>query len=117
MFGNRGIYHKGWTAVTRHRTPWLLVGGKTAAFDDDVWELYDTTKDWSQANDLSKQMPEKLHELQRLWLIEATRYNVLPLDDRVDEKMNPDTAGRPVLIKGTPSSCSAAWAACRRTPS
>src|SRR5262249_55351723 len=40
------------------------------------------------------------HELQRLWLIEATRYNVLPIDDRVVEKMNPDTAGRPVLIKG-----------------
>ena len=68
--------------------------------DDDVWELYDTNKDWSQANDLSRQMPEKLHELQRLWLIEATRYNVLPIDDRVIEKMNPDTAGRPVLIKG-----------------
>jgi hypothetical protein len=45
-------------------------------------------------------MPEKLHELQRLWLIEATRYNVLPIDDRVVEKMNSDTAGRPVLIKG-----------------
>ena len=88
MFGNRGIYHKGWTAVTRHKTPWLLVGEKTPPFDDDVWELYDTTKDWSQAHDLSKQMPEKLHELQRLWLIEATRYNVLPLDDRVAERMN-----------------------------
>jgi arylsulfatase A-like enzyme len=100
MFGNRGIYHKGWTAVTRHKTPWLLIGEKTPAFDDDVWELYDTGKDWSQANDLSKQMPEKLHELQRLWLIEATRYNVLPLDDRIAERMNPDTAGRPVLIKG-----------------
>ena len=58
------------------------------------------TTDWSQAKDLSKQMPEKLHELQRLWLIEATRYKVLPLDDRMVEKMNPDTAGRPVLIKG-----------------
>ena len=45
-------------------------------------------------------MPDKLHELQRLWLIEATRYNVLPIDDRVVEKINPDTAGRPVLIKG-----------------
>ena len=100
MFGNRGIYHKGWTAVTRHKTPWLLIGEKTPAFDDDVWELYDTNKDWSQANNLSKQMPEKLHELQRLWLIEATRYNVLPLDDRIAERMNPDTAGRPVLIKG-----------------
>jgi arylsulfatase len=100
MFGNRGIYHKGWTAVTRHKTPWLLVGEKPPAFDDDVWELYDTNKDWSQANDLSKQMPEKLHHLQRLWLIEATRYNVLPLDDRVAERMNADTAGRPVLIRG-----------------
>ncbi len=100
MFGNRGIYHKGWTAVTRHKTPWLLVGEKTPAFDDDNWELYDTSKDWSQANNLAKQMPEKLHQLQRLWLIEAVRYNVLPLDDRAAERLNAETAGRPVLIKG-----------------
>ena len=100
ILGNRGIYHKGWTAVTKHATPWVLVGRKTVPLDDDVWELYDTSKDWSQANDLSKQMPEKLHELQRLWLIEATRYNVLPIDDRTAEKFNPDTAGRPVLVKG-----------------
>jgi arylsulfatase A-like enzyme len=100
MFGNRGIYHKGWTAVTKHKTPWILVGEKTPPFDDDNWELYDTSKDWSQANNLAKQMPDKLHELQRLWLIEATRYNVLPLDDRVAERLNPDLAGRPVLIRG-----------------
>ena len=100
MFGNRGIYHKGWTAVTRHKTPWLLVGEQTPAFDDDVWELYDTTKDWSQSKNLAKEMPEKLHALQRLWLIEATRYNVLPIDDRVAERINPDLAGRPVLIRG-----------------
>jgi len=100
MFGNRGIYHKGWTAVTRHKTPWLLIGEKVPAFDDDVWELYDTNKDWSQANNLAQKMPEKLHELQRLWLMEAIRYNVLPLDDDLGRRMNPDTAGRPVLIKG-----------------
>ena len=100
MFGNRGIYHKGWTAVTRHKTPWLLIGEKTPAFDDDVWELYDTNKDWTQANNLAKQMPGKLHELQRLWLMEAMRYNVLPLDDDLAKKMNPDLAGRPILIKG-----------------
>jgi arylsulfatase A-like enzyme len=100
IFGNRGIYHKGWAAVTKHGTPWILVGRKTVPLDDDVWELYDCTKDWSQANDLSKQMPEKLHELQRLWLIEAARYKVLPIDDRVAEKLNPDTAGRPTLVKG-----------------
>jgi hypothetical protein len=45
-------------------------------------------------------MPQKLHELQRLWLIEATRYKVLPIDDRMAEKFNPDTAGRPVLVRG-----------------
>ena len=100
MFGNRGIYHKGWTAVTRHKTPWILIGEVTPAFDDDNWELYDTSKDWTQANNLAKQMPEKLHELQRLWLIEAVRYNVLPLDDNLGARINPDTAGRPVLIRG-----------------
>jgi arylsulfatase len=100
MFGNRGIYHKGWTAVTKHKTPWLLIGEKTVPLDDDIWELYDTTKDWSQAHDLAKQMPGKLDELQRLWLIEAIRYNVLPIDDDPAHRFNSDTAGRPVLIKG-----------------
>ncbi len=100
MFCNRGIYHKGWSAVTKHRTPWEMKGGKMAAFDDDVWELYDGSKDWTQANDLSKTMPEKLHELQRLWLIEAVKYNVLPLDDRQIERFVPELAGRPTLIKG-----------------
>ncbi len=100
MFGNRGIYHKGWTAVTKHITPWEGMTSAPIPLDDDVWELYDTNKDWSQAHNLAKDMPDKLRELQRLWLIEATRYKVLPLDDRLVEKMNPDTAGRPVLIKG-----------------
>lgn len=100
MWGNRGIYHKGWTAVTKHRTPWELAGVETVAFDDDVWELYDTTTDWSQARDLSAEHPDKLHELQRLWLIEATKHNVLPIDDRGTERMNPIVAGRPQLITG-----------------
>jgi len=99
MFGNRGIYHKGWTAVTRHRTPWILTGA-APPFDDDVWELYDTNKDWSQAHDLAKAMPDKLHELQRLWLIEATRHNLLPMDDRGAERFDPAVAGRPVIISG-----------------
>jgi arylsulfatase A-like enzyme len=100
MFGNRGIYHNGWTAVTRHRIPWLTGAAKLPAFDDDNWELYDTSKDWSQANNLAKKNPEKLKELQRLWLIEAVKYNVLPLDDRMVERANSDAAGRPELIKG-----------------
>jgi arylsulfatase len=98
VMGNRAIYHKGWSAVTKHYTPWITA--PRPALDDDVWELYDTVKDWSQSKDLSKEMPQKLRELQRLWLIEAVRYKVLPLDDRMLEKLNPDTAGRPVLVKG-----------------
>src|SRR6202012_5306475 len=70
MLGNRGIYHKGWTAVTRHSTPWLLGGEKIPAFEDDNWALYDTSKYWSQANNLAKQMPEWRHYPQGLWLIE-----------------------------------------------
>ncbi len=100
IIGNRGIYHKGWTAVTKHRTPWETGAIKTTPFDDDLWELYDTKSDWSQAHDLSKKMPEKLHELQRLWLIEAAKYNVIPLDDRLVERFNPDISGRPQLVRG-----------------
>ena len=83
MFGNRGIYHKGWTAVTRHKTPWLL----TRRGDSSLRRRYLGTLRHHERLDARrttwrKQMPEKLHELQRLWLIEAKRYNVLPLDDR-----------------------------------
>jgi len=98
MFVNRGIYHKGWTAVTRHSVPW--VDTKVPAFDDDVWELYGPD-DWTQAHDLAAEQPERLHELQRLFLIEAAKYNVLPLDDRRFERFNADLAGRPQLIRGS----------------
>jgi arylsulfatase len=100
MFGNRGIYHRGWSAVTKHRTPWVMTGGGVVAFDDDVWELYDGSVDYSQAHDLSAEQPERLHELQRLWLIEAVKYNVLPLDDRTADRLNPEIAGRPTLVRG-----------------
>ncbi|WP_408014499.1 arylsulfatase [Rhodococcus spongiicola] len=100
MFGNRGIYHKGWCAVTKHRTPWQTVGAAGVAFDDDVWELYDCTSDWTQSDDLSKEHPDRLHELQRLFLIEATRNNVLPLDDRVFERVLPGISGKPRLVPG-----------------
>jgi hypothetical protein len=98
IFCNRGIYHKGWSAVTRHHTPWELHRAGVP-FDDDVWELYDGSTDWTQAHDLSTEQPEKLAELQRLFLIEATKFNVLPLDDRMVERVNPELAGRPQLIQ------------------
>jgi arylsulfatase len=97
MMGNRGIYHNGWAAVTKHRTPWRA--DTPPPFDDDVWELYGPD-DWTQAHDLAADNPEKLAELQRLWLIEAVKYNVVPLDDRGFERINADIAGRPQLIRG-----------------
>jgi arylsulfatase len=99
MFCNRGIYQEGWTAVTRHSTPWVM--DELPPFADDVWELYDTRTDWTQAHDLAAEMPEKLAELQQLWHDEAVKYNVLPLDDRRIERFNPDLAGRPQLVRGT----------------
>jgi arylsulfatase A-like enzyme len=97
MFVNRGIYHKGWTAVTRHSTPWVMA--PLPPIDDDVWELYGPD-DWTQARDIAAENPDKLRELQRLFLIEATKYHVLPLDDRRVERFNADMAGRPQLIRG-----------------
>ena len=100
MFCNRGIYDKGWTAVTRHSTPWVFLA-ELPPLADDTWELYDTNTDWSQAHDLAAEMPEKLEELKALFMEEARRYNVLPLDDRRVERFNSDLAGRPVLVKGS----------------
>ena len=75
-------------------------GAELPPLDDDVWELYDTSTDWSQAHDLAGEMPEKLAELQQLWLEEARKYNVLPLDDRRIERFNAELVGRPELVKG-----------------
>jgi arylsulfatase len=101
MFCNRGIYHKGWSAVTKHRTPWQTAGGTGIAFDDDEWELYDGASDWSQAHDLAAANPGKLHELQRLFLIQAARFDVLPLDDRGFERYLPEVNKRPQTVTGT----------------
>ncbi len=100
MVCNRGVYHQGWTAVTRHGLlPWQVTGtGPT--LKDDVWELYDTNSDWTQANNLAAKMPDKVAELQRLFDLEASKYNVFPLDDRKAERANPDLAGRPQVVRG-----------------
>jgi arylsulfatase A-like enzyme len=98
MFCNRGIYDKGWTAVTRHSTPWVMA--ELPPFADDTWELYDTNTDWSQAHNLAAELPEKLDELKALFVAEARKYNVFPLDDRRVERFNSDLAGRPTLITG-----------------
>ena len=98
VFVNRGIYHQGWTCVTRHSTPWAE-NQVLPALDDDVWELY-APDDWTQAKNLAAEQPERLRDLQRLFLLEAAKYNVFPLDDRRYERFNSDLAGRPQLVKG-----------------
>ena len=98
MFVNRGIYHQGWTAVTRHSTPWD-VSATLPAYDEDRWELYGPD-DWTQAHDLAAENPEKLAHLQQKFVLEGSKYKVFPLDDRRIERFNPDLAGRPTLIRG-----------------
>jgi arylsulfatase len=101
MFGNRGIYSNGWVACTRHSIPWLLAQNPPLA--QDVWELYDMTKDFSQAHDLAKKNPAKLKEMQDLFMQEAEKNHVLPIDDRRAERFNPAIAGRPDLMGGRTS--------------
>jgi len=96
MFGNRAIYHDGWVAAAKHRTPWNK--GPDGPLEEDKWELYHVEEDFSQANDLAATNPEKLGEMQDLFLEEAVKYNVLPLDDRVYERFNAAIAGRPDLM-------------------
>jgi arylsulfatase len=100
MCGNRGIYHEGWMAVTRHGTPWEMVPTGRSRFSDDVWELYDLTRDWTQAHDLAQEHPDRLRALQDLFLVEAAKHQVFPLDDRVTERENPVLAGRVDLLDG-----------------
>jgi arylsulfatase len=96
IFGNRAIYADGWFAGTIHRAPWEM---KTrAALQDDRWELYDTRNDFSLATDLAAKNPSKLKELQDLFLKEAVAHHVLPIDDRVIERINAKMVGRPDLM-------------------
>ena len=99
ILGNRGIYHEGWVACTKHTTPWNT--NPDCSFEDDVWELYDTSKDWTESNNLARANPKKLEELKTLFLLEADKYLVTPLDDRRAERFNAELAGRPELITGT----------------
>ena len=101
MFGNRAIYHDGWVAATKHRTPWA--NAPDGPLDQDRWELYHVAEDFSQANDLAASNPAKLEELQALFLREAIKYDVLPLDDRVFERFDASIAGRPDLMGGRTS--------------
>lgn len=98
ILGNRGIYADGWFAGTIHRAPWELKPRQ--ALKEDTWELYDTRNDFSLANDLAAKHPAKLKELQALFMKEAVKYHVLPIDDRLLERINAATAGRPDLMAG-----------------
>ena len=83
---DRAIYKDGWLAGTVHRAAWEFKPRTT--LENDTWELYDTRNDFSLANDLAAKNPEKLKEMQALFLQEAVKYSVLPLDDRLIERTN-----------------------------
>ena len=101
IFANRAIYHEGWVAATVHKAPWEAKPRRALA--DDVWELYNVDEDFSEANDLAASNPAKLKELQALFMKEAERYRVLPIDDRSVERFDPNMAGRPDLMAGRKS--------------
>jgi arylsulfatase len=102
MFGNRGIYHEGWMASTRHSIPWDIAA-KIPALKDDVWELYDVRNDFSQADNVAGKYPEKLKELQKVFDREAIRNHVFPIDDRRAERFVAAIAGRADLLGGRKS--------------
>lgn len=96
MFGNRAIYQDGWFARTLHRAPWQT--GKQKPLESDVWELYNVKEDFSLTKDLASEYPERLKKMQALFMAEAEKYNVLPIDDRTVERANAAIAGRPDLL-------------------
>jgi arylsulfatase len=98
MIGNRAIYHDGWFAGTIHKAPWEAAPRRPLT--EDVWELYNVDEDFSQARNVADKFPEKLAELQKKFMEEAVRYNVLPIDDRSIERFDPVIAGRPDLMNG-----------------
>jgi arylsulfatase len=95
--GNRAIYHDGWFARTIHKAPWEAKPRRTLE-DNSAWQLYDVRSDFSLANDLAAQNPQKLAELQAIFLQQAEKYHVLPMDDRVFERLDGASVGRPDLM-------------------
>ena len=101
ILGNRGIYADGWFAGTIHRAPWEFT--PRTLLSGDKWELFNAKEDFSLVSDVAAKHPAKLKELQSLFMKEAVKYHVLPIDDRVLERMNAATAGRPDLMAGRTS--------------
>jgi arylsulfatase len=99
MFGNRAIYHDGWMAATTPpEPPWLMGTAKLPEVVNGYkWELYNLKDDYSESNDLAATNPDKLRELKELFLIEATKYNVFPLDNSVLPRL---VAARPSATAG-----------------
>jgi len=98
IIGNRGIYHNGWMARTTVMYPWMAPERMHPVQDDTGWQLYDTTKDFSLSTDLAEQEPERLKKMKEKFLEQAIENQVLPLDDRLLERLVPSVAGRPTLL-------------------
>lgn len=101
IIGNRAIYHEGWYARTIHKAPWEPKPRRPLA--EDIWELYNVENDFSLVNDLSAKYPEKLKEMQDLFMKEAEKNHVLPIDDRAFERIIAANVGRPDIMGGRTS--------------
>ena len=98
IFGNRAIYNDGWLAGTVHKAPWEA--NVRTTLENDTWELYDTRSDFSLRNNLANSNPAKLKEMQAAFMVETTKYPILPIDDRLFERLIPEKVGRPDLVQG-----------------
>jgi arylsulfatase A-like enzyme len=96
MFGNRAIYHEGWYARTIHRPAWKQK--PTTSLKEDTWDLYNSNEDFSLSNNLASKNPEKLKELQAIFMKDAEKYHVLPIDDRLLERTDAKSVGRPDVM-------------------
>jgi arylsulfatase A-like enzyme len=96
MFGNRAIYKDGWMARTIHRAAWLPKPPRP--LEEDIWDLYNTKEDFSLSTNIAAQNPEKLKELQALFMKVAEKQHVLPIDDRLMERTNAELMGRPTVM-------------------
>ena len=101
MFGNRAIYSDGWYARTIHRPAWQ--GKPSRSLQEDIWELYSSNEDFSLSNNLAAGNDAKLKELQALFMSEAEKYHVLPIDDRLLERTDAELVGRPSVMEGRDS--------------
>ena len=99
MMGQWALYHEGWLLSTKvNRAPWEAFGSANPdPLNNQVLELYDLNKDFSQSRNLADKHPDKVKEMKKLFIEEAKKYQVFPLDASVAARI---VAPRPNITEG-----------------